>query len=481
MFGKFKNPMYQLLEENRQWEEFNKPAVPGFLVVMATIDDSSTFYYDYYDYGKIKTATNIILESSGWKNNTRNSFLYNKVGSRTSDLREVWADSAWQNTQRFTYTYDEFDREICELNQYWLNDNWENSNQRKIVYGNQENHYSYLSQNWVENEWQNVDKYNYEAENNSEIITHERWQNNTWVKDFKSYYFWTDYSDSSVLIQIYSTWKDNQWIVEGRNTWCRYFAEHKMVTICELLTDTGWINTQRQTIVSGTSNNYNLVEVWIDNSWVNSTRRTDSSWYNTSVSLYERWENHSWVNVSRYTNYTNTQRNTISQLNEGWLNNRWENLSRQTYRYDMYGNCIYADYFEWYGNNWTAAKGQLSFPTTNGDYWFDYYANTAKVVYSPVTDAKNSKVALTQFELSQNYPNPFNPSTTIKYSIPHECKVLLTVYNLLGQKVTELINETKLAGTYEVQFNAGTLSSGLYFYRLQAGGYDKTKKFILVK
>jgi len=85
------------------------------------------------------------------------------------------------------------------------------------------------------------------------------------------------------------------------------------------------------------------------------------------------------------------------------------------------------------------------------------------------------------YTLGQNYPNPFNPSTIIKYSVPELSKVKLTVYNLLGEEVTTLVDGEKIAGNYSVQFNANLLSSGVYFYRLQAGNFIETKKMILLK
>lgn len=85
------------------------------------------------------------------------------------------------------------------------------------------------------------------------------------------------------------------------------------------------------------------------------------------------------------------------------------------------------------------------------------------------------------FLLDQNYPNPFNPTTTIKYSIPHESKVTLTVYNSLGQKIKELVNQTKQAGNYEVVFNASGMPSGVYFYVLNTGEFTQAMKLLLLK
>lgn len=86
-----------------------------------------------------------------------------------------------------------------------------------------------------------------------------------------------------------------------------------------------------------------------------------------------------------------------------------------------------------------------------------------------------------EFSLLQNYPNPFNPQTTIKYLIPQNCFVTITVYDILGKEVSKLVNEEKLPGSYEVQFDGSRLSSGVYFYRLHAGDLFKTKKLVLLK
>lgn len=85
------------------------------------------------------------------------------------------------------------------------------------------------------------------------------------------------------------------------------------------------------------------------------------------------------------------------------------------------------------------------------------------------------------YRLLQNYPNPFNPSTQIRFAIPEQAHVHLSVYNMLGQQVTTLVNENRCAGRYEVSFDASSLSSGLYLYRLQAGDFVKSRQMMLVK
>jgi hypothetical protein len=86
-----------------------------------------------------------------------------------------------------------------------------------------------------------------------------------------------------------------------------------------------------------------------------------------------------------------------------------------------------------------------------------------------------------EFKVFQNYPNPFNPITTIAYELPTTSFVTLTVYNVIVKKVSTLVNETRSAGRYSIQFDASNLSSGLYFYHLQAGNKSFIKKMLLLK
>jgi len=87
--------------------------------------------------------------------------------------------------------------------------------------------------------------------------------------------------------------------------------------------------------------------------------------------------------------------------------------------------------------------------------------------------------------LEQNYPNPFNPSTIIRYQLSANSSVKLEVFDMIGRRVASLVNAEQAAGRYEVNFNASNLSSGVYFYRLQAtslqGSYTKMMKMLLVK
>jgi hypothetical protein len=95
--------------------------------------------------------------------------------------------------------------------------------------------------------------------------------------------------------------------------------------------------------------------------------------------------------------------------------------------------------------------------------------------------SKEASVLPKDYILFQNYPNPFNPNTIISYSLPSASNVKLILYNTIGQTIKVIENGFKNAGNHSINFNAAGLSSGIYFYKLEAGQFTQVKKMILIK
>ncbi len=116
-----------------------------------------------------------------------------------------------------------------------------------------------------------------------------------------------------------------------------------------------------------------------------------------------------------------------------------------------------------------------------GQLWME--PSRQVLIYDPLITfvEKYESKQVKSFELYQNYPNPFNPTTTIKFSLPEKTNTKISVYNLLGQKVKELLNEIRDAGIHTINFDGNGLPSGIYFYKIEAGKYTDTKKMILMK
>jgi uncharacterized protein (TIGR02145 family) len=100
---------------------------------------------------------------------------------------------------------------------------------------------------------------------------------------------------------------------------------------------------------------------------------------------------------------------------------------------------------------------------------------------TPAIDIHNDHDNMKSFQLNQNYPNPFNPSTNISFELPKKEQVKLTIYNIVGQEVKELINRELPAGEHHIEWNAEGMASGIYIYNLETGGFKMTKKMILIR
>ena len=129
------------------------------------------------------------------------------------------------------------------------------------------------------------------------------------------------------------------------------------------------------------------------------------------------------------------------------------------------------------------AEGNVAFSPKNADTGWQYPREwTYTWLGEPTNVAVDDPVnAIQEFRLSQNYPNPFNPTTSIEFVLPKAGEVSLAVYNVLGEKVATLLNEHKQAGEYQIEWNAGGMSSGVYFYTIRAADFQQTKKMVLMK
>ena len=112
------------------------------------------------------------------------------------------------------------------------------------------------------------------------------------------------------------------------------------------------------------------------------------------------------------------------------------------------------------------------FDTPYGDWRLTGWCGESMLATLPVPDS---------WSLGQNYPNPFNPITTITFTLPETNHVRLSIFNLQGKKVEELVNGTRVAGYHEVIWDASGLPCGIYFYKIEAGNYHSAKKMVLLK
>ena len=218
-------------------------------------------------------------------------------------------------------------------------------------------------------------------------------------------------------------------------------------------------------------------------------------------SIYTRWDyitlkyssSGEWKWIRRY-NDGNSEVNSITtdRFNNVFVTGKTDgnflSYKYTTIKYSTEGNLLWTDVYNGitlYSNNWgvsirTDSLGN-AYVTGNSESTGSGI-DIATIKYSAPTGINSVTNEIpVEFKLFQNYPNPFNPVTKIQYQIVNQGMVTLKVYDLLGREVKLLVNEIKSPGKYIVSFDASSLSSGVYFYKISAGEFSDVKRMVLVK
>jgi 1,4-alpha-glucan branching enzyme len=209
-------------------------------------------------------------------------------------------------------------------------------------------------------------------------------------------------------------------------------------------------------------NRINLYKVWQAQIKLKEYEAFNSDDYNYSLSGYVKRLTiaDSTMNVNIIGNFY------VSQLN---INPQFPNLGR------------WYDYFT--GDSIYVTNSQTEITLQPGEFHIYTTVKLPTPEEGILSDVNNSEgyELPSKYNLEQNYPNPFNPSTTIRYSIIKPDVVRIKIYDILGREVKNLVNEFKQTGNYDVHFDASSLASGLYLYRIESGEFVQTKKMILLK
>ena len=180
--------------------------------------------------------------------------------------------------------------------------------------------------------------------------------------------------------------------------------------------------------------------------------------------LWEDWIDNNWVNSLKHTNIYDDNNNRIELLKQNWVDNDWVNSSENTYTYDDNNNQIESLRRDWVDNDWVNSSKNTY-----------VYEEILDIDISDITSIPN------HFNLSHPYPNPFNPTTTIEFSISRSNMVSIKVYDILGKEITTLLTDYLTVGNHSIIWNGNNNSSGIYFIRMESGGFIDMKKVFLLK
>jgi len=364
--------------------------------------------------------------------------------------------------------------------------------------------------------WINVNRHIYDYDDDSDSIIRQNWENNNWIN---SWCLISDFDlDDNILNGIEKIWNGDDWIY-SRNYNYSYSPTGLETMISQVWMNDGWVNDYS----TSESDSALLYQDWIDTSWVNVWRSlyndsgyVDQTWDTISldslgwvdgsllveeisgidtIQTISQWIDSNWVYISR--TYSSTINDTLRYILQGWDGENFVNLSyfgsTQVDNYPVYS----AFRFVWESDDWikTDEDTIITISPNSGipyirlskrfddgiwieeERWLYTWENQLNV---------QPKIVANKYHLYNNYPNPFNPKTNLSYEIHHDAFVKITIYDLLGNEVNNLVSENQSSGYKSIQWNATNnqgepVSAGVYLYKIQAGDFVDTKKMILLK
>jgi hypothetical protein len=356
-------------------------------------------------------------------NNQKYIFYYDNSGRINYYLLQYWYNGQWDNSDRNTYYYDSLGNLACELFE-WNGGQWFPNYKTTYTYDENRNNISQLFEVYNDSQWVNWSLYIFNYDNGGNLVKNSAmsWNIQEWVNNYQATYFIKNGVRDSIFFE---SWVEGQWV--------------NLLSFKPQYDDQGHLITV-------------LWKSWSDSQWVNYLRGSwNNDLYGNIVSgLIEDWDGNQWINDSRFF-YNNNSKNYFTHgLNEIWQNGTW-------------------------------IPGDWEFYFSRLDIFTLGFIGTELSVYYKITSAVEKTSTLEEYNLSQNYPNPFNPATTIRFTIPADGQVQLQVYDILGREIATLVNEYRRKGNYEVKFDAGKLSSGIYIYRIKCGSFTNSKMMVLQK
>lgn len=354
-------------------------------------------------------------------------FEYDKNDNITEQLIGGWTGSGWFYDLKDEFFYDENQKLLLRLNLGLNGTSWDSLTRFNYEYNPQGQITQYTIQEYITDHWENFGRVSSEYDLNGNEIQSltEEWQNGWQNLHMFTNYFSNINRRDSLLFQV---WDSTEWENYGKTT----FTYNQQ---------TGFLD-------------YFIAEIWNNGTW-------------------EKYINR------RITNDQNG--NQTLQVDQVWNGSNWENSIRRFFTYDGLNYTLTAFCELWNGTEWYLDDGDIIIENPDG-FIIGFIMMNNVFIYYKTTGVNGEINSLADnYFLYQNYPNPFNSTTKIKYTIPLSGKVTLKIFDLMGNVVATVVDNYQTTGNYEVTFRADNLTSGIYFYQLQAGNFRATKKFVLLK
>jgi hypothetical protein len=492
------------------------------------IDDTTRSSYTYDTNGKQLTELYEIIINNKWTNTYRYTYTYNNKGNQLTFLEEQYDNGAWDIADKDSTTYDSNGNALESSSIIYSRGVFSVGYGSTITYDAHGNQLTHLYKIDTNGTWTNSsrDTYTYDANSNLLIVLDENYTNGAWV--YSSRYTYTYNSSGKQLTDQSEYYTNDTWSIQWQDS-STYDSNGNELMRTSLYYSNGTLTNEYRYINSFDSRNEETISVFeylvngvlqlsqrdaytYDNNehlltdtnyaytnggWVISelNNQTKDTYGNTLTTLREYFKSDSLYEAIRNIYTYNSINEELTENESSFFDSVWTNDYSITYTYDEYGNAIhgrfsilsssfqiitYIDYTDG-GESTLYNVGWLTMFYDGGASSMFCSGNSVDVSYISITGVQSTNGNAYTFSLSQNYPNPFNPATTISFYLPSKSFVSLKIFDLLGRDIATIISEEMPAGGYSRQWIASKMTSGIYFYRLQAGSYSETKKLILLK
>ncbi|MCB0281871.1 MAG: T9SS type A sorting domain-containing protein [Calditrichaeota bacterium] len=384
---------------------------------------------------------------------------------KTEEISEFWFFGDYSK-EKTNFSYDGMGNNILINYEVWDDPNWISNARTTFSINEDGNMLEILDESWKDSQWVNFSKTVFTYNTDNRILEQQFYNwNGSWVKG--NAVFFTYDVNGNLIEELNKSWDGSKFN--------NYFRVTSAFNDMNLLTS--------------------VIFAFADGNFFNDAWKDSYTYDETGFlteHLFEFMEGNTWVNSMKEIQVPDENGNMVEFLSQYWENSNWINDYRADLTYNEFNNQTGATGYNWNGSDW--------YHTVIIEFVYDEFQNNTlyelkrdfgqglspmnrieRTFVSIATNIDEKDLKPAQFELKQNYPNPFNPSTTIEFSLSNQSAVSLKVFDLTGREVAELINGSMTQGVHTIQFNAGLLVSGVYFYRLETEGFVKTKKLTLLK
>jgi len=429
-----KNVMQQMQAASQQSSQSESKLGSAVVMKMDSSKEKHSYTYSIHSFDSWATYSVQLWENNEWQDYMHTVYNYDSNGNFIGGVTKLWQDGSWMDIIRYSQSYNNDNLVIASKSEWWYGSTWEVIFQSTTTYG--ENFSVEETESFFMGATKDRETDIYDANENTISVMNENWENEEWVKKDSTAIQYN--SDNSPVLEVhYYRGSINNWL-EGEHIFYSYDSNKNRVLELTQEWDGEAYKDKYQKVLSFNSDNY-LTEV-----------------------LDQYMDNTGWINYIRYTYNYSGDGVLLHGVCENWNSgeSQWIKKDGEFHIFDTKG---------WY----------TDYGTHGQSYLFEGQEIDAN--YDGVTAIRNDNRVVSDFSLSQNYPNPFNPTTNIKFSIPMNEKVKISVYNTVGQLVASLVDENKSAGNYQVTWDASNFGSGVYFIKIKAGNFTQTNKCILMK